>query len=306
MGDTMPTVVAKGLIGVRLDRQYATAERRAESLMFLRRAWDPAAYAGTNAVVPADGVDVAAKTKSLSDAEQSLLNKQWFGEPWDGVTLPSPWTGSDLNWWHRITYPTPTSTGGTVLNTTVKLDEAQVGRKILTLGLMRALEISFGLEPGDAVPVTTNPAVGALEVNRTFKGKEPKDLQNPKNTNIPVTDVKQGATGELVLDLAACRRNLPVDVYWVCGKLDGFEVQVSWNQNQVTVFMVTPPIRFPVVLDLKASKALSNTGGTGARKKKAMQSDARGMLWVGNSGTVLTPNYTDWLLALSDGGVTPG
>ena len=307
MGDTMPTVVAKGLIGVRLDRQYATAERRAESLMFLRRAWDPAAYAGTSAVVPADGVDVAAKTNSLSDAERSLLNKQWFGKEWaPGDAIPDPWTGSDLNWWHRIDYPRPTSTGGAVLYTTVKLDEAQVGRKILTLGLMRALEISFGLEPGDAVPVTTAP-IGAKEFDAKLMGKEPKDLQNPKNTNIPVKDVKQGpGSGETVLDLAACRRNLPVDVYWVCGKLDGFEVQVSWNQHQVTVFMVTPPIRFPVVLDLKASKALSNTGGTGARKKKAMQSDARGMLWVGNSGTVARPDYTDWLLALSDGGVTPG
>ena len=67
--------------------------------------------------------------------------------------------------------------------------------------------------------------------------------------------------------------------------------------------MITPPTRFPVDLSLKASVALPNAG---ARKKKAMQSDARGMLWVGNAGTVAKPDYTDWLLALSDGGVTPG
>ena len=103
MGDTMPTVVAKGLIGVRLDRQYATAERRAESLMYFRRTW-----AATK-----DGVkEVAAHTKSLSDAERSLLNDQWFGAPWDGVTpltptLPWRWTGRVFNWWHRISYPPP-------------------------------------------------------------------------------------------------------------------------------------------------------------------------------------------------------
>ena len=298
MGDTMPTVVAKGLIGVRLDRQYATAERRAESLMYFRRTW---------ATPTKDGVKgVAAQTKSLSLAERNLLDEQWFGKPWDGVTPaapPSPWTGSDLNWWHRISYPASTPYGGIPLKTTyttLSAPEAEDGRKILTLGLMRALEISFGLEPGDAVPVTTAAPLPG-EFDAKLKGKEPK----PPGAN--EQEVKQGpGGGESVLDLAACRRNLPVDVYWVCGKLDGFEVQVSWNQHQVTVFMVTPPIRFPVVLDLKASKALSNTGGTGARKKKAMQSDARGMLWVGNSGTVLTPNYTDWLLALSDGGVTPG
>ena len=297
MGDTMPTVVAKGLIGVRLDRQYATAERRAESLMYFRRTW-----AATK-----DGVEeVAAKTKSLSDAERSLLNAQWFGPPVpSGRAAPNPWTGSDYNWWHRVSYPPANSTGGTTPFTTLSTPEAEGGRKILTLGLMRALEISFGLEPDDDIPVTTA-AVRAGEFDAKLKAKEPKDLKNPKNTNIPVQEVTQGATGETVLDLSACRRNLPVDVYWVCGKLDGFEVQVSWNQNQVTVFMLTPPIRFPAVLNLDASKKLSNTGGPGARKKKAMQSDARGMLWVGNAGTAAKPDYTDWLLALSDGGLTPG
>ena len=98
MGDTMPTVVAKGLIGVRLDRQYATAERRAESLMYLRRVWDPAAYPA-GVVIPTDGVDVAAKTNSLSFAERSLLSDQWFGKEWiPGVAIPDPWTDSKLNW----------------------------------------------------------------------------------------------------------------------------------------------------------------------------------------------------------------
>ena len=296
MGDTMPTVVAKGLIGVRLDRQYATAERRAESLKLLRKTW-AAALAGGGL---ANGVAVAAQTQSLSGKEQKLLDEQWFGPPLPGGAVPpNSWTSSNFNWWHRIDYPPPNPIGGTTPVTTVNAREAQVGRNVLTLGLMRALEISFGLEPGDAVPVTA--AAGAGEFNATLKGKE------PKTPGAVDQDVKQGpGVGEPVLDLAACRRNLPVDVYWVCGKLDGFDVQVSWNQHQVTVFMLTPPIRFPVDLGLPNSVALSNTGGTGARKKKAMQSDARGMLWVGNSGTVLTPNYTDWLLALSDGGVTPG
>lgn len=295
MGDTMPTVIAKGLIGVRLDRQYATAERRAESLKFLRQTWAAALGGGL-----ADGVGVAAQTQSLTGKERKLLDEQWFGPPLpNGVVPPNPWTNDKYNWWHRISYPPPDSNGGTTPYTTVSATEAKDGRNVLTLGLMRALEISFGLEPGDDVPVTA--AAGAGEFNATLKGKE------PKTSGAVDQDVKQGpGVGEPVLDLAACRRNLPVDVYWVCGKLDGFEVQVSWNQNQVTVFMLTPPIRFPAVLNLDASKKLSNTGGPGARKEKAMQSDARGMLWVGNAGTVAKPDYTDWLLALSDGGVTPG
>ena len=319
MGDTMPTVVAKGLIGVRLDRQYATAERRAESLMFLRRAWNPAAYAGTNAVVPTDGVDVAAKTKSLSDAERSLLNAQWFGPPVDfGDAPPSKWAGSDFNWWHRIVYPPPDSNGGLTPYYTVTEDEAKDGHKVLTLGLMRALEISFGLAPDEEVPATTG-VLGDGEFDAKLQGKEPGESDDGAK------DVTQGDPAEAVLDLSACRRNLPVDVYWVCGKLDGFEVEISWNQRQVTVFMLTPPIRFPAVLNLDASMALS----TKARVRRAMQTDSRGVLLVGNAGgasqsgflewllgeflepqvrvrpRVFDPDPTELLLALSDGGVTP-
>ena len=316
MGDTMPTVVAKGLIGVRLDRQYATAERRAESLMYLRQRWAAALGGGL-----ADGVGVAAQTQSLAGGEQQLLTEQWFGPPLpNGVAPPDPWTSSTFNWWHRITYPPPNSNGGTTPYYTLTEAEAKDGRTILTLGLMRALEISFGLAPNENVPVTTNPAVGAREVKRTLEGTDPKD------PGAGVDEVKQGLHDDPVLDLSACRRNLPVDVYWVCGKLDGFEVEISWNQRQVTVFMLTPPIRFPAVLNLDASMALS----TEARVRRAMQTDSRGVLLVGNAGGASQPGFLEWLieeivtrpasvrppvfkpdpttllLALSDGGVTPG
>ena len=315
MGDTMPTVVAKGLIGVRLDRQYATAERRAESLKFLRETWATALGGGL-----ANGVGVAAKTKSLTGKEQKLLDEQWFGPPdLSGNVAQGKWAGSGFNWWHRITYPPPGSNGGFTPYYTVAEDEAKDGHKILTLGLMRALEISFGLAPDEEVPVTTG-IVGAGEFDAKLQGKEPGESDDAAK------DVTQGDPAEAVLDLSACRRNLPVDVYWVCGKLDGFEVQVSWNQHQVTVFMLTPPIRFPAVLNLEASVALSTT----ARVTKAMQTDSRGVLLVGNAGGASKPGFHEWLigeireprararpgdfkpdpttllLALSDGGVTPG
>ena len=290
MGDTMPTVVAKGLIGLRLDRQYASPEQRAASLMYFRRAWN----AASGSAAAADGVTVAAQTGSLSSPEQGLLSKQWFGPPFTGTTPPAPWSGSDFNWWHRIAYPPPNAAGGTTPFTTVSQAEATAGQEVLTLGLMRALEISFGLEPGDPVPVTTaSPAAG--EFDAKLIGETPKTKKK---------EVVRGSGNEVVLDLSACRRNLPVDVYWVCGKLDAFEVEIAWNQQQVTVFILTPPIRFAAWLALPDSVALSNKGGPGARTKKAMQSDARGMLWVGNSGTAANPNYKEWLLALSDGGVT--
>lgn len=41
-------------------------------------------------------------------------------------------------------------------------------------------------------------------------------------------------------------RNLPVDYYWVCG-VSRFEVYVSWNQQQVTVIIVTPGFPFSLV-----------------------------------------------------------
>ena len=311
MGDTMPTVVAKGLIGVRLDRQYATAERRAESLRRLRRTW-----AATK-----NGVGVAAQTKSLTEKERDLLNAQWFGPPVPvGNAPPNQWAGSAFNWWHRITYPPPESNGGVTPYYTVTEDEAKDGNKILTLGLMRALEISFGLAPDEDVPVTLG-AAGAGEFDAKLQGKEPGESGDDAKA------VRQGTAAEAVLDLAACRRNLPVDVYWVCGKLDGFEVEISWNQRQVTVFMLTPPIRFPAALNLNDSVALS----TPDRVKKAMQTDSRGVLLVGNAGGASNPNFHKWLigevrkpgvagvrpmefdpdptellLALSDGGVTPG
>ena len=36
-------------------------------------------------------------------------------------------------------------------------------------------------------------------------------------------------------------RNLPLDIYWICGKANGFETIVSWNLRQVTVLITTPP-----------------------------------------------------------------
>lgn len=40
------------------------------------------------------------------------------------------------------------------------------------------------------------------------------------------------------------KRNLPIDTWWVCGKTDGFDMEIAWNARQVTVFLLTPPLKY--------------------------------------------------------------
>lgn len=87
------------------------------------------------------------------------------------------------------------------------------------------------------------------------------------------------------------RRNLPINAYWVCGKLDGFEVIVSWNAAEVSVHIVTPPVKW-------AAKEITPLTNAKARLEAAKKSDYKGHIARRANGV--------WLVSTVEGGVTPG
>jgi hypothetical protein len=191
----MPTVVAKGATALSLDKQYSTPHGRWASLKALRSAFN----AGQ------DGVTAAGSTGSLNAAERNHLRNHWFDAANDIWMVMKP-KG-------QASPPFPFAVYTTYEPSQPDLDK---GARVLTAGLIQALECSLGLAgPNDAPPLAVDPA-GNVKV---AGGLEQVDVNSP-----------------------ALMRNLPVDVYWVCGKLDGFEVQVSWNPRQVTCFILTPQV----------------------------------------------------------------
>ncbi len=192
----MPTVVAKGSTALALDARYSSPEGRWASLKALR-----AAFAAGQ-----DGVTAAATAGSLPPAEIQHLKDHWFNEATDHWMVLKP--AVKKSWLMPGVY------------FEYEPDQAQLdyGARVLTAGLIQALECSLGLSgPNDAPPL-----------KMTTAGTVEKD-----------------ANGLDVIDTAATNRCLPIDVYWVCGKLDGFEVQVSWNARQVTCFILTPQVTAP-------------------------------------------------------------
>ncbi len=288
MGDGMPTIVAKGFIGMRLDRRYSTPERRWRSLEELRRSgWD--------------GLAANTKTEALASHDVMTLSEQWFDAAKDHWNALEKHPVSLWAFGHDHYDPVNLSQGA--LN---------VGRKVITAGLIEALEISLGLGHDEDPPVLT-------------RADDPYDQSVNKGD-----EVKQ--SGESLIDVAGLTRNLPVDVYWVCGKLDGFEVQVSWNPQQVTVFILTPPVFWGI----EGANRLPNSNRNYEQAKKK---DARGMILVTPStvaaeaaiaatdaelaakvasfklpasvtGPALKMNLSfaprSELISIKDGGVTPG
>jgi hypothetical protein len=169
----MPTIVAKGGIILKLDDRYEAVEQRMYSLQRLR-----------DTHLLASGIAGGLIT---FDEEKHLLD-DWFSEPgfWNALTEdpdnPGTWNNGDVD--------------------QVILDDAKVA---IQAGFLYALEISLGLDRGQAVPWDAS-------------------TDRPKPGDIP----------------EAVRK--PVKVYWVCGKANGFDVQVVWNSQQVDLFIITPPI----------------------------------------------------------------
>jgi len=289
MGDGMPTIVAKGFIGMRLDRRYATPERRWRSLEELRRSgWD--------------GLAANTHTDALTSYDVATLTAQWFD------TANDHWNALE-----QQTQPLWTITADHYVPVHLSQGALNVGRKVITAGLIEALEISLGLGHDESPPVLT-------------LADDPYD----KGTN-KAAEVKQ--SGGSLIDVSGLTRNIPVDVYWVCGKLDGFEVQIAWNPQQVTVFILTPPVfwainganRLPYshrnYEDAKRTDARGMvlvTPSTIADETRVIQADAdllraaRSFKVPASSATrdALAVNFAfaphSDLISIRDGGVTPG
>ncbi len=189
----MPTVVAKGSTALSLDSRYSTPNQRWDSLRALRNAF----------TMGQTGVDAAQTAGSIPAAEIQHLKNHWFDKDQDHWMVLKPIVGKS---WLMP---------GVYFEYEPDQDELNYGARVLTAGLIQALECSLGL--GDST--------------------EDPPLQHDESGN-----VKLDSTGLQQVDIPALKRNLPIDVYWVCGKLDGFEVQVSWNEQQVTCFILTPQV----------------------------------------------------------------
>lgn len=244
----MPTVVAKGPTALKLDKRYSTPHGRWASLQELRKAFN----AGQ------DGVVAAQATGSLAKNERDHLRSHWFSEASDHWMMLKP------SW---VRHPWFDST------VFLKYEPAQTdlthGARVLTAGLIQALECSLGLAgPAD----------------------EPPLQRDSTGTPIKVKGLDQ-------VDTCALARDLPVEVYWVCGKLDGFEAQISWNSQKVTCFILTPQVA-------EAADVFKKTY-TAAQFKKVKTADNEGMLVTTTKQGSKTKQIETIVLARAEGGVTP-
>lgn len=261
----MPTVVAKGATALSLDTRYSTPHQRWDSLKALRATF----ATGNNQT----GMDVGQNLGSLTAAEAQHLRNDWFTQGQNQWMVLKPL-------WNPSPNPHFPDMPMLYFEYSPKQGELTNGERVLTQGLIQALECSLGL--GDST--------------------ETPPLQRDDAGN-----VKTDPNGLELVDIPALKRNLTVDVYWVCGKLDGFEVQVSWNENQVTCFILTPQVaeaadvftgQYTYPDDLVTLKR-SNARGmvvTTVKKKDLSGASSSG----GTSGDVETETI---ILARKEGGV---
>jgi hypothetical protein len=237
MGDPMPTVVSKGYAGVFLDAKYVSAQARWADLDALRNGQP---LIGTLMTGPTPAGMTAAQKNSVATALG-----QWFS--------------AGANKWNYYTI----GNGPNYTVTDVKVDQGWANldhaKNVVTAGIIRALEVSLRLGPGDSPP------------------------GNPPQLN------DRG----------------PLRLHWVCGKGDGFDVQVAWSESAVDCFIVTPPIRLPVTPLSGASTSWTHGGGAvPTNLASAMKNDPAGMLLV-NSTTVRVPGpIRTALMHAFDGGLT--
>ena len=244
----MPTVVAKGPTALKLDQRYATPHGRWASLKALRTAF----AAGQ------DGVHASQATGSLAKSERDHLRGHWFTQGSDHWMMLKP------SW---VRHPWFDST------VFLKYEPLQAdlthGARVLTAGLIQALECSLGL---------------------AGTGDEPP-LQRDK-TGVPIK-----VKGLDQVDTCALARDLPVEVYWVCGKLDGFEAQISWNEQKVTCFILTPQVA-------EAADVFKKTY-TAAQFKLVKTTASHGMLVTTTKPGSKAKQIETIVLARAEGGVTP-
>jgi hypothetical protein len=289
----MPTVISKGHIAIRLERRYSTPEKRARSLMYLRDAYESlttgGSVYGTLVGLPPGAVGPAVAqhlSKALSPDLATLLTTRWFGPPkttpfQTGVKPEDYWTNpkNPENFWWALTF-NPTSPadplGASTFTSVLSQAAVDTGQRVVIKGLIRALEVSLGLglDPLDdlgAPPLNPIHVLGAQGEEEPGRGARPPT--------------------RLIADVSSLKRNLPIEVFWVCGKFDGFEVQISWGASHVSVHIVTPPVRMGVA---------PLTPTLPADLDKAMKHRGRAMIVV-NAGNIPGGD----ILPIHDGGLTP-
>jgi len=257
----MPTVVAKGEMCLKLDFRYSTPYDRWDSLKNLRAAAKSLSEQGK-------------ATSGFSNTNADHLNQHWFG---------------GNNWWHVMDWA-----GGLFLidprlgkvSPTGKMSEAAAarGEQIIRRGLIEALEISLGLKH-DQVPATEQ---------RFVLGRTDPSLPGTNFTEA-IGNIVAGARW---VDWPLTSRDIPVEVFWVCGKLDGFEVDITWDPSQVSCHLVTPPVAFAYY------KTLAKYRFSGAELETAKQGHERGMVKVGAGEGADAGQITAELVAYQSNGVT--
>ena len=108
-------------------------------------------------------------------------------------------------------------------------------------------------------------------------------------------DANATGTGWLDGVTPALAHDWPVQVYWVCGKADGFDMQVFWDDNiakdqgLVTVFIVTPPLVYVV------GEPIPHTPASVAKRV-----DSKGSLLLRSTG--IPGSFRRWMVRDRDGG----
>ena len=86
-------------------------------------------------------------------------------------------------------------------------------------------------------------------------------------------------------------RDLPIDFHWICGP-SRFEMYINWNEQQVTVIIVTPG--FPVSIEEFAPDD--------AAELDDWVASAQGTIFVGQNEKTNDQNY--WVATMEDGVIT--
>lgn len=204
------------------------------------------------------GMDVGQAVKSLSSQEAQHLRQDWFTAGKDHWMMLKPFA-KKTPWHPYYVY----------ISFKPKQPDLNHGERVLVAGLIQALECSLGLAGPD---------------------DEPQLRRDKKGVPIVVKELEQ-------VDVCALPRNLPVAVYWVCGKLDGFEVQVSWNEREVTCLILTPQVA-------EAADVFQKTY-TPAQFKTVKTSATEGMLVTTTKKGSRAKKIETIVLARQEGGVTP-
>lgn len=107
-----------------------------------------------------------------------------------------------------------------------------VVERIVGYGLREATEVALGLRTHESVAayvedIATRSGVSAEVATKSL-------LTSTQSTSVALEL-------EDLPPQRALRRDLPIDVYWIC-EVPEFESYVSWNDRQVTFIVVTPPV----------------------------------------------------------------